>query len=51
MNIDFCASKAEWENVQEIGIDHINGSTEKYKFDYNQRFSTLNLSTGLGFRF
>ena len=51
LNIDFYAAKAEWENVQEIGIGHISGTTEIYKFDYNQKFSTFNLSTGLGFRF
>lgn len=51
LNIDFYAAKAEWENVQEIGIGHITGNTEIYKFDYNQKFSTFNLSAGLGFRF
>ncbi len=51
LNVDFYAAKAEWENVQEIGIGHVSGTTEIYNFDYSQKFSTLNLSTGIGFRF
>jgi hypothetical protein len=50
-NIDFYAARAEWDNVQEIGIGHISGETEINYYDFSQKFSTVNLSTGLGFRF
>ncbi|MBM3418446.1 MAG: hypothetical protein FJY17_05930 [Bacteroidetes bacterium] len=51
LNLDFYAAKAKWENVQVIGIGHITGTTEIRYFDYNHNFGTVNISTGLGFRF
>jgi len=50
-NVDFYGAKAEWENVREISVGHITGSTEIRKYDYKQNFSTVNISAGFGFRF
>ena len=51
LNLDFYAARAEWDNVQEVGIGHMSNTTEIYQFEYRQKFSTFNVSTGLGFRF
>ncbi|MCC6721412.1 MAG: hypothetical protein IT243_04365 [Bacteroidia bacterium] len=50
-NIDYYAAKAEWDNVQEVGIGHITNNTKIYMYDYSQKFSTINLIAGLGFKF
>lgn len=50
-NVDFYGAKAEWENVREISVGHITGTTEIRKYDYKQNFSTVNISAGLGLRF
>lgn len=50
-NIDFYASNAYWEDVEEISIGHITGKTEKNYYHYSQKFTTINISAGLGFRF
>lgn len=50
-NVDFYGAKAEWENVREISIGHITGTTEIRNYDIKQNFSTVNASAGFGFRF
>jgi hypothetical protein len=50
-NVDFYSAKAEWENVREISVGHVTGTTEIRKYDYKQNFSTVNISAGFGFRF
>lgn len=51
INVDFFAAKAEWNDVQEISIGHISDETEIYYYDYDQNFGTVNVSTGIGFKF
>lgn len=50
-NGDFYGAKAEWENVREIGIGHITGTTEINAYQFKRNFSTFNFSAGFGFRF
>lgn len=51
LNLDFFSAKASWESVQEIGIGHTSNTVEYFKYDYYQKFKTLNISAGLGFKF
>lgn len=50
-NIDFYTANVLWKDVEEISIGHITGTTEKNYYDYSQKFTTINISAGLGFRF
>lgn len=50
-NIDFNAANAYWENVQSISIGHISDTIKINEFDQQQKFRTINISMGVGFRF
>jgi hypothetical protein len=51
LNLDYYASKAEWNNVRVITVGHVSRTTEVRNYRYEQKFSTINLSGGVGFRF
>jgi hypothetical protein len=51
LNLDYYASKAEWDNVRVITLGHVSRTTEVRNYKYEQKFSTINFSGGVGFRF
>jgi len=38
-------------NVQEVSIGHATGTSETNYYDFSHKFTTVNLSAGLGFKF
>jgi hypothetical protein len=51
INLDYYAARANWHNVQEISIGHVTGTSETNYYDFSHKFSTVNFSGGIGFRF
>ncbi|MBX2984733.1 MAG: hypothetical protein KF882_02030 [Bacteroidia bacterium] len=49
-NLDFYSANAEWDDVRIISIGHITKTTEIDQYNFKQKFSTVNMSIGLGFR-
>ncbi len=51
INLDFGAFKAKWQDVRVISIGHSSRTTEVRYYNYEQKFSNINFSGGIGFKF